>query len=212
MKDAQQHPQDPQGPQDPQDPNLSQAGEAAGETAGPTPDRASDVAPDGTAGRAARGESSSALFGGVYGTVLASALLAALQNDHAPFTPVYDAMWVLVTAVTAALAHGYAHHMSTRPAGSAGHRWGALAHRLIDEWPLVVASLPTVALLLVAGAAGWAPSPVAVSGLALNATLLFGWGVVAALRMGYRRRGAVLIGMADCTLGLLIAVANAMIK
>ncbi|MEU3543930.1 hypothetical protein ACFYWU_39495 [Streptomyces chrestomyceticus] len=155
---------------------------------------------------------SNMLFGGVYGTVLASALLAALQSEGTPFTPVYDALWVLVTAATAALAHGYAHHMSTHRGNSAGHRWYALGHRLIDEWPLVVASLPTVVLLLAAGGWGWPEGPTTAAGLALNATLLFGWGTAAALRMGYRRRGAALIGVADAALGLLIAVANALIK
>ncbi|RSO21768.1 hypothetical protein DMH15_34405 [Streptomyces sp. WAC 06725] len=152
------------------------------------------------------------LFGGVYGTVLSSALLAALQSEGAPFTPVYDALWVLVTAVTAALAHGYAHHMATHRGHSAGHRWYALGHRLIDEWPLVVASLPTVVLLLAAGNWNWPEGPTTAAGLTLNATLLFAWGMAAALRMGYRRRGAVLIGAADAALGLVIAVANALIK
>src|SRR5438874_1545188 len=48
------------------------------------------------------------LYSAVYGTVLASALLAALQRDGDQYTPYYDAVWVLVTATTAALAHGYA--------------------------------------------------------------------------------------------------------
>ncbi|MFP3990887.1 hypothetical protein U9R90_26145 [Streptomyces sp. E11-3] len=151
------------------------------------------------------------MFGGVYGTVLASALLAALQADGS-FTPYYDAAWVMVTAGTAALAHGYAHHMATHEPGSGSHRWRQLGRTLADEWPVVVAGLPTALLLVAAGAADWPAEDVTTAGLALNAALLFGWGTFAALRVGYRRRSAVAIGGADAMIGLLIAGANALIK
>ncbi|WP_282791135.1 hypothetical protein [Streptomyces sp. CC224B] len=149
---------------------------------------------------------------GVYGTVLASALLAALHSEGAPYTPLYDAAWVLVTAGTAALAHGYAHHMATHRPGRAAHRWLHLAWTLADEWPVVIACWPTVALLVAAGCAGWPEGPVTYAGLSLNAALLLGWGTFAALRAGYRRHAAVLVGLADMAIGVLIAVANAVIK
>ncbi|MFJ2770034.1 hypothetical protein [Streptomyces sp. NPDC087300] len=152
------------------------------------------------------------MSGGVYGTVLASALLAALQSGSAPFTPYYDAAWVMVTAGTAALAHGYAHHMSTYRPGSGGHRWRQLGWALVDEWPVILACWPTVILLVLAGALGWPEPAVTYSGLLLNALLLFGWGTFAALRVGYRRRSAGLIGLADMAIGLAIAGANAVIK
>ncbi len=151
------------------------------------------------------------MFGGVYGTVLASALLAALQSGG-PYTPYSDAAWVMVTGGTAALAHGYAHHMSTHSEGSGSHRWRRLARTLAGEWPVVVACLPTVALLVAAGAAGWAESRVTTVGLVLNTALLFAWGTFAAGRVGYRRRSALAIGGADAVIGLLIAGANALIK
>ncbi|MBW5424056.1 hypothetical protein GKQ77_21220 [Streptomyces sp. BG9H] len=152
------------------------------------------------------------LFGGVYGTVLASALLAALHSGDAVYTPLYDAAWIMVTAGTAGLAHGYAHHMCTHRPGAGIHRWRQLGLALVDEWPVIVACWPTVALLLLAGAFGWPEPPVTCAGLLLNAALLFGWGTFAALRVGYRRRSAVLIGGADAAIGLVIAAANAVIK
>lgn len=152
------------------------------------------------------------MFGGIYGTVLASALLAALQSEGEVFTPVYDALWILVTAMAAGLVHGYAHHMATHHTGSASVRWRRLLTALGEEWPLVIAVLPTVALLLLAGTAGWDEGPVTTVGLTLNTLLLGGWGTFAALRSGYRRRSAVLVGLADATIGLAIAVANALIK
>ncbi|MEU6989092.1 hypothetical protein ABZ953_00315 [Streptomyces sp. NPDC046465] len=152
------------------------------------------------------------MFGGVYGTVLASALLAALHSEGTPYTPYYDAAWVMVTAGTAALAHGYAHHMSTHRPGHGTHRWRQLLWALVNEWPVIVACWPTVLLLILAGALGWPESRVTYGGLLLNAALLFAWGTVAALRVGYRRRSAVLIGGADAAIGLAIAAANAVIK
>ncbi|MFI1285358.1 hypothetical protein ACH4U5_32170 [Streptomyces sp. NPDC020858] len=151
------------------------------------------------------------MFGGVYGTVLASALLAALDQKGDEFTPFYDASWVLVTAATAGLAHGYSHHMAAHH-GSAAHRWRLLARALWNEWPVIVAALPTVLLLVVAGLVGWDSYGVTAVGLGLNTALLFAWGSLVALRVGYRLGSALLIGMADATIGLAIIVANAVIK
>ncbi|MET9700725.1 hypothetical protein ABZY31_27935 [Streptomyces sp. NPDC006529] len=152
------------------------------------------------------------MFGGVYGTVLASGLLAALDQKGGPYTPYYDAAWVLVTAATAALAHGYSHHMATHPDGSAGHRWRLLGRAVRNEWPMIAATLPTVLLLVLAGLIGWDSYGVTAVGLGVNTALLFGWGAVVALRVGYRPAPALLIGAADATIGLVIIVANALIK
>ncbi|MFD4632747.1 hypothetical protein [Streptomyces sp. NPDC058473] len=65
---------------------------------------------------------------------------------------------------------------------------------------------------MLAGTFGWSEAPVTYSGLLLNAGLLLAWGAFAALRAGYRRRSAVLIGGADAAIGLATAAANAVIK
>ncbi|GAA0276185.1 hypothetical protein GCM10010302_12260 [Streptomyces polychromogenes] len=152
------------------------------------------------------------MFGGVYGTVLASGLLAALDQKGGEYTPFYDASWVLVTAATAGLAHGYSHHMTTHQAGSAAHRWRLLVRALWHEWPMIAATLPTVLLLVVAGIAHWESYGVTAVGLGLNTALLFAWGAFVAIRVGYRLGSALLIGLADATIGLAIIVANALIK
>ncbi|MGP3685558.1 hypothetical protein ACTVZO_12725 [Streptomyces sp. IBSNAI002] len=152
------------------------------------------------------------MFGGVYGTVLASGLLAALDQTGGDYTPFYDASWVVVTAATAGLAHGYSHHMTTHQQGSVGHRWRLLVTALWHEWPMIVATLPTVLLLVLAGLTGWDSYGVTAVGLGLNTALLFAWGSCVAIRVGYRLRSALLIGLADATIGLAIIVANALIK
>ncbi|MCX5014293.1 hypothetical protein OG765_25380 [Streptomyces sp. NBC_00555] len=152
------------------------------------------------------------MFGGVYGTVLASGLLAALDQKGGDYTPFYDASWVIVTAAAAGLAHGYSHHMTTHHQGSAGLRWRLLVRALWHEWPMVAATLPTVLLLVLAGLTGWDSYGVTAVGLGLNTALLFAWGSCVAVRVGYRLSSALLIGLADATIGLAIIVANALIK
>ncbi|WP_369379481.1 hypothetical protein [Streptomyces sp. cg36] len=152
------------------------------------------------------------LAGGVYGTVLSSALLAALQSEGTPYTPYYDAAWIVVTAGTAALAHAYAHHMAGYRPESGALRWRRLALTVADQWPVIIACMPTVLLLVLSGLAGWQEHGVTTAGLVLNTALLFGWGTFAAVRAGYARRSAALIGGADAAIGVLIAGANAVIK
>ncbi|MGW1888722.1 hypothetical protein ACWCP6_00460 [Streptomyces sp. NPDC002004] len=151
------------------------------------------------------------MYLGVYGTVLASTLLAALQHSTGTYTPYYDAAWIGVAGVTSALAHGYAHHMASHTPGSGTHRWRQLARALFGEWPVVAACLPTVLLLVIAGLAHWPEAVMTNIGLGMNAALLFTWGTIAALRVGYRRGSATLIGFADAMIGMLIAGANTVI-
>ncbi|MET9963749.1 hypothetical protein ABZ128_32540 [Streptomyces sp. NPDC006326] len=152
------------------------------------------------------------MFGGVYGTVLAAGLLAALDQKGGEYTPYYDASWVLVTAVAAGLAHGYSHHMSSHHSGSSGHPWRLLGRALWNEWPMIAATLPTVLLLVSAGLAHWDSPGVTAVGLGANTALLFGWGSFVAVRVGYRLGPALLRGVADATIGLVIIAANALIK
>ncbi|MFI8339943.1 hypothetical protein ACIF8W_07655 [Streptomyces sp. NPDC085639] len=177
----------------------------------PSPRQDRTAPPAGTGSRPGR-RGADWMFGGVYGTVLASALLAALGQEGQAFTPFYDASWVFVTGATAGLAHGYAHHMAAHRKESAWHRWRMLALALWNEWPLIVATLPTVLILLGAGLFDWDSYGVTAVGLGLNTALLFAWGSFVALRVGYRLGSALLIGMADATIGLAIIVANAVIK
>src|SRR5947209_2550030 len=84
------------------------------------------------------------LFGGVYGTVLASSLASALDHDSPRPNPGYDALWILVAALAAAAAHGYAHAIAHWTAG--GRRATVETVRsVLTEWPLVAAAVPTLA-------------------------------------------------------------------
>jgi hypothetical protein len=150
------------------------------------------------------------LFGGVYGAVLACSMVAALtQYGHtSAASRRYDALWLLVTACASALAHGYAHYIAER---APHQRWDAL-HTLADEWPLVTAVLPTVFLLAGAGWGWWPPKGVEYPAFVLNIVILFGLGLVTARSSHRSWPASVLIGALDALLGVIVVVANALIK
>ncbi|MGW2815585.1 hypothetical protein [Streptomyces sp. NPDC001415] len=153
------------------------------------------------------------LFGGVYGAVLASSMVAALTQygDMPRSNRLYDAKWLLITAVASALAHGYAHLIARR--GDETHHGVLRALRvLLDEWPLVAATLPTVLLMCGAGLGWWGSKDIEYVVFALNIVLLFGWGLLAARTAGRAWGSAVKLGVADGLLGVIVVVANALIK
>ncbi|MFF9020263.1 hypothetical protein [Streptomyces eurythermus] len=155
------------------------------------------------------------LFGGVYGAALASSMVAALtgRGETTPDDRLSSAQWLLVTAVASALAHGYA-HLIARRGDHAVHGVRPVARLLLSEWPLVLATVPTLVLLL--GAAwGWWPSQgIEYVAFAVNVVLLllFAWGLFAARGGGRTWGSAVKVGAGDGLLGLVVVVANAVIK
>lgn len=150
------------------------------------------------------------LFGGVYGAVLASSLVAALTQygRSSAASRRYDALWLLVTAFASALAHGYAHYIAER----APHRRWDVLRTMRDEWPLVTAVLPTVFLLAGAGWGWWPPNGVEYPAFGLNILILFSLGLVTARSSARSWPAAVLIGLVDALLGVIVVVANALIK
>lgn len=156
--------------------------------------------------------STNLLYGGVAGTVQASVMLAAFPNQNGPVVPLYDAAWIVMTAVTIAITRSYAIHVSSHKMGPDSHFWQQLGHRLLDGWPIVAACLPTTAVLIVAAIACWPESRFTNVGLTLNTVLLFGWGMISARSGGYRWGFTWLLGAMHATIGLLIIAANILIK
>ncbi|WUH89432.1 hypothetical protein OG900_04220 [Streptomyces sp. NBC_00433] len=149
------------------------------------------------------------LFGGVYGTVLASSLASALDHDNGKPNAGYDALWIMVAALAAAAAHGYAHTIAHWTAG--GKKATAESIRsVLDEWPLVAAALPTVAALLGAAAGWWSEEGAVDVALTVNTAALFCWGLLAARAAGQGWGSACRVGAVDVLLGLFIVSANAL--
>ncbi|WP_030379112.1 MULTISPECIES: hypothetical protein [unclassified Streptomyces] len=151
------------------------------------------------------------LFSGVYGLVMAGAMAAALDSPGEAPDPGSDALWVLLTAVASAAAHGYAHVVAHRASsGGRGARAGLRA--MAAEWPVVAAAAPTVVLLLFAVPPLWREETAVDTALVLNALLLTGWGVWTAWSAGRGRGACLRAGAADLVIGLVIILANAVIK
>ncbi|MGW1675484.1 hypothetical protein [Streptomyces sp. NPDC002324] len=151
------------------------------------------------------------LFSGIYGLVLASALVAALDATGETADPGSDALWVLLTALASGAAHGYAHVIAQR--ASVGRAATTSRLRLVlAEWPLVAAVLPTVGILFGAVAGWWAEATAVDAALLFNTVALFGWGAWAARTAGHGWLSSCRAGGLDMLIGLVIIIANALIK
>ncbi|MEE1804751.1 hypothetical protein ACIQVO_20745 [Streptomyces sp. NPDC101062] len=151
------------------------------------------------------------LFGGVYGTVLASVLVAALDHDSGRPDPGYDAVWVLLAALASAAAHGYAHAIAHRTAGETTVTTSTV-RSVLTEWPLVAAVVPTVAVLLGAYGGWWSEDAAIDVALLINTVALFGWGLWAARAAGRGWASSCRAGGVDMLLGFFIVGANVLSK
>lgn len=147
----------------------------------------------------------------IYGTLLASGLVAALDTTHSTPRPYYDLAWLVITLATAAVAHGYSMLLTEHPAP--GERLVAARRAVLGEWPLVAAGAPTVIVLLVTalvgGSAGDGPIYLA---LAINVCALFGWGLAGARSAGYGLFAALGVATIDAVFGLAIIGLNILVK
>ncbi|MFD6274918.1 hypothetical protein ACFWFI_04985 [Streptomyces sp. NPDC060209] len=150
------------------------------------------------------------LFSAIYGLVLASALVAALDVTDENADPGQDALWVLLTALAAAAAHGYAHVIAQR-ASSDGAATMSRLRLVLAEWPLVAAVLPTVGILLAVVAGWWSEATAVDTALLLNTVALFGWGTWAARIAGYGWPSSCRAGSLDMLIGLMIIIADVLI-
>lgn len=153
-------------------------------------------------------------FGGVYGTILASTMVAALTQYPPPVQEdrLYDATWLMITVFAAAIAHGYSHILADR--GEEGHPrgYGAFTRTLLDEWPMVVFALPAALLLFGAGVGWWESQGIEYVAFVTNIVLLFAWGLLTNWSAGRGRRSALLTATADAFLGVLVVILNALVK
>ncbi|MEU3661444.1 hypothetical protein AB0E77_17065 [Streptomyces sp. NPDC032940] len=151
------------------------------------------------------------LFRGIYGLVLASALVSALDVPGEHADPGQDALWVLLTAGASAAAHGYAHVIAHRASAEGAARPGRL-RAVLAEWPLVVSVMPTVLLLLGAVAEWWSEDTAVDVALLLNTVALFGLGFSAARTAGLGWLSSCRAGLVDMLIGLLVVAADALIE
>jgi hypothetical protein len=148
----------------------------------------------------------------------ATTLLLAVQRGG---DPMRAAAWILIGVALTALTRGYGLFVSSHEDEGGGRYIAGLARNLAGGWPIVVASLPTVVLLVLAAVFHWPddreePDRITIGyttiALNLNVLLLFFWGVVSARRSGLSRPWRVLVGLANAVLGLLVITVNLALK
>ncbi|WP_030240866.1 MULTISPECIES: hypothetical protein [unclassified Streptomyces] len=176
------------------------------------PDRADHVRPEGGAPRgiSLRRPSEQLLFSGIYGLVLASSMVAALDETGEKADPGADALWVLITALASGAAHGYAHVIAQRAAADGAATTSSL-RAMLAAWPLVAAALPTVGILLAAAAGWWAEDTAVDAALLFNPVALFALGTSAARAAGHGWLSSCLAGGLDMLIGLVIIMVNALV-
>jgi hypothetical protein len=150
------------------------------------------------------------LNGALTGLVLTSAVVAALDHRGERPRAVDDVAWILITLASTGLVRSYAAFVAGRGQLSSERRsFPGIVGR---EWPLIVAGLPAVVILLVALASNYPMLSAIHTVLGANVAILLGLGVFGARKAGYRPWQAAALGVADSLLGLLVIVANALLR
>lgn len=141
--------------------------------------------------------------GSVYGLILASSLIAALSYKER------GNAWVMIGALVAsevvfALAHALSALLGSGRVRGALPGLTEVRGALRYEGPVLQAAWPTVGLLLLAGI-GMVGVDTAVNlALAVNAALLFVWGLTVARQQGLKPLVALGVGAVSCGLGVVI--------
>jgi hypothetical protein len=153
------------------------------------------------------GRRSPNLAGAIEGTIIATAVVAGL--DEAEATPTRALLLLSATGTFFWAAHVYALLLAGRIHGRHRMRPGDVGRVMALEWPLLQAVSP-LGLPLLAGALG-----IIGSGLSLSLALLFGvlmligWACLFARREGHGRGGIIVAGLLNGFVGLSIVALKA---
>jgi hypothetical protein len=144
--------------------------------------------------------------GAIYGTILATAVIAGTARHRPPGRVL---ALTVATLLVFWLAHVYAAALSHHLLRATRLRWATIATAMAEEWPMVAGPAPSLLLLLL-GALGLLGDEAAVN-LALWAALaqLVGWGVTYARRQGWSWLAAVVAGTVNGTFGAAIIALKA---
>jgi len=150
------------------------------------------------------------LNGALTGLVMTSAVVAALDHQGQTPNPVGDIAWILITLVSTGLVRSYAAFVAGR--GQRDSFPHPVVRILSHEWSLIAAGVPAVLILLASLAAAHpllgAIRPV----LGTNVAILLSLGIFGASKAGYRPFQAAALGVADAALGLVVILANALLR
>lgn len=138
----------------------------------------------------------------VYGSILVTALIAALRHEHAPIHAL--TITLVGTMVVFWLAHVWSSIVAERLRGASRLSVGQVRELATEEWPMLeVAFVPVVALVV--GWLGFVSDDRAVNvALGLAVIQLAAWGFAVGRQIYGRALPAILFGIVDGLLGLAI--------
>jgi hypothetical protein len=140
----------------------------------------------------------------VYGSILVTALVAALDHEHATKGALVGG--VAATVGVFWLAHVWSGLVGQRAVEGGKFDWGAIRHIAAEEWPMIEAALLPLAALLLAWAGLWSTEVGIDIALGIGIAHLIGWGVVVGRRAYGTWFAAALTGIVDGALGIGIVV------
>jgi hypothetical protein len=95
---------------------------------------------------------------------------------------------------------------------SLGQKANRFLRILSREWSLIAAGLPAVVILSASVAASHPMLGAIRTVLGVNVAILLGLGIYGASKAGYRPFQAAALGVADAALGLVVILANALLR
>ena len=142
----------------------------------------------------------------IYGTILAASVLVAVGD-----TAVDTFLAVIVTSIVFWLAHVHV-ALSRRVINGRQHiGWAEVRHALIEEWPLVQASLSPAAPLVLAMLGLIGVDAAVDLGLAICLAGLFAWGIVVSRIARLDRRQTAIAVLVNVGFGVLLVLLKSII-
>jgi hypothetical protein len=139
--------------------------------------------------------------GAIYGSMAAAAVIAA-SGRHLP--PGRVLALTLITLLTFWLAHVYAQVLAHHLRGATRPRWDIVVAAMVEEWPMVAAPVPAMAVLLL-GAVGLLDEHRAVNlALWVGVAQLVGWGIALARRQQWSWPIALASGAINGVFGVVV--------
>ena len=148
------------------------------------------------------------LAASLYGTVLATSVLAALPGVEQPGWAIAA---LLVTALVFTIAHAWAHALAHGAARRAPVDRRVFAASIRHEWPMVEAALPAVAAIALVIVGVYSMKSALWTAVLLNVVLLFAWGFALRRLAGGGPGISIGAGLAAALLGLSLAALKLLI-
>jgi hypothetical protein len=149
------------------------------------------------------GRRSSNLAGAIYGTIVATAVVAGI--DERTSLSSFGAFWLLLASgVFFWAAHVYANLVAERIRGHHRMRPEDVGRVMSREWPLLQSSLPLAVPLALAWLGVIGDQTALVTATLVGVAMLAAWGVNFSRREGYGLAGIVACAAVNASVGLFI--------